>query len=139
MYKLKYLLYILEHKWNVFKVAVSKGMFIHALTHDLSKFSISEFLPYARYFYKDKIVYKSQFERAWKHHYKNNKHHWNYWLDEYGNPKEMPLKYINQMVVDWEAMALKFGDTAQDYYLKNKENIKLTNNTREILENKLKL
>ena len=141
MYILKYLLYVLEHKWNVFKVAVSKGMFIHAFTHDLSKLSGSEFLPYAKYFYKNKINHKHEFEMAWRHHYYNNPHHWQYWLsrDEKKEPAEIPYKYIKQMVVDWEAMSLKFGDTAKDYYLKNKNDIKLTNSTRIILENELEI
>jgi hypothetical protein len=29
------------------------------------------------------------------------------------------------MVIDWMAMGYKFGDTAQQYYEKNKEKIKL--------------
>jgi hypothetical protein len=43
------------------------------------------------------------------------------------------------MVVDWEAMSLKFGDTAKEYYLNNKEKIKLTDKTRTILENELEI
>jgi hypothetical protein len=139
MYILKYLLYVLEHKWNVFKIAMGKGMFVHAFTHDLSKLTGSEFWAYAGYFYKDKEKYKHRFEMAWRHHYYNNPHHWNHWIDPQGKPMEIPLKYIQQMVVDWEAMSLKFGDTAKEYYLNNKEKIKLTDKTRTILENELEI
>ena len=139
MYILKYLLYVLEHKWNVFKVAMSKGMFFHAFTHDLSKFTKEEFIPYAKYFYKDKEKYENEFQIAWMHHYRNNFHHWQFWLNRDGEPTEMPLKYINQMIVDWEAMSLKFGDSAREYYIKNKEDIKLAKNTRAVLESKLKV
>ncbi|TDO92372.1 hypothetical protein DFR79_106185 [Halanaerobium saccharolyticum] len=139
MYLIKYLLYILEHKWNVFKISIKKGYYLHALTHDLSKFSGSEFLAYAGYFYKDKAKYKHRFEMAWRHHYYNNPHHWQHWLDTDGNPIEIPDKYIEQMIIDWEAMGIKFNDTAKEYYLKNKNKIKLTPHTRTNLEIKLKM
>ncbi|MCF8002324.1 MAG: DUF5662 family protein [Halanaerobiales bacterium] len=137
MYLIKYLLYILEHKWNVFKVAIKKGHYLHALTHDISKFSGSEFWAYAAYFYKDKEKYKHQFEMAWRHHYFNNKHHWQHWIDREGKPIEIPDQYIEQMIIDWEAMGLKFGGTAKKYYLNNKDKIKLAPKTRINLEIKL--
>ena len=43
----EYLKYVLEHKKNVFKTCRKRGLKLHALTHDLSKFSPSEFIPYA--------------------------------------------------------------------------------------------
>lgn len=52
---IKYLLYVLEHKKNVFKTCWNKGLYLHAFTHDLSKFRPSEFIPYARYFYDESI------------------------------------------------------------------------------------
>ena len=116
---LKYLNYILEHKKNVFKVAWKDKMYLHAFTHDLSKFSPKEFVAYANWFhgdygvnlgkclveshlhYKDYLLNKSKFEKAWQHHKDKNKHHWNYW-DERNLP--IPIKYIKQMTVDrdWE-------------------------------------
>ena len=102
---------------------------------------------------------KQKFEEAWKKHYSRNKHHWNYWLEsnsnnhifsvislfnviEQGGKKEaknMPHKYIMQMICDWEAMSLKFGDSAQEYYLKNYDKIKLHRKTRALLEEELGL
>ena len=38
------------------------------------------------------------------------------------------------MICDWEAMSLKFGGFAQEYYLKNYNSIKLEYNTRILLE-----
>jgi hypothetical protein len=135
---LRYLLYVIEHKWNVFKVAVSKGMFIHAILHDMSKLSGGEFTQYANYFFKENPTEqdKQAFERAWRHHYFNNKHHWQYWTsrDEEDVPIDIPSKYIRQMVVDWTAMGIKFGDTAQEYYLDNYNEIELTEKTRYKLE-----
>ena len=156
---IKYLMYILEHKKNVFKTCWKRGLYLHAFTHDLSKFRPSEFIPYARYFYgryiphavlsniagiknKDKILTKEKvkedFEKAWKKHYSRNKHHWNYWCRK-DVPKDIPDKYLQQMIADWEGMSLKFGDTAQSFYIKNYWDIKLTWNSRIRLERMLGL
>ena len=155
-----YFKYVCEHKKNVFIECINmskqykgknkKDLIIHAFTHDLSKFLPCEFIPYAKYFYGNyidgtvaKLKAKENFNKAWKHHYLFNKHHWNYWcsvrvvegiLDLGNNPIEMPTKYMRQMVCDWKAMGRKFGDTAQEYYLKNYTKIKLSHNTRLAVE-----
>lgn len=148
---IKYLLYVLAHKKNVFKTCWSKGLYLHAFTHDLSKFRPSEFIPYARYFYgnyppnallkdigykdiKTKEEVKREFEKAWELHYKRNKHHPEHWIGEI-----MPRKYIIQMICDLEAMSLKFGGTAQEYYLKNYYKWNITYETRLRLERLLDL
>ena len=151
----KYLKYILEHKKNVFiecmKIAmqhqggIRKKLIIHAFTHDLSKFLPCEFIPYARKFYGDypsitdprfgqytgkfKEDIEIDFDKAWEHHYKNNKHHEDYW-----NGKDMPYLYIMQLIADWKGMSRKFGDTAQEYYLKNYHKFNMTYQTRLDLE-----
>lgn len=162
-----YLRYILEHKKNVFKTCWKRGLYIHAFTHDLSKFLPSEFIPYARWFYGKNGTYlkdyikkyegnvedwdfeymkkinkecNNRFKWAWAKHYTRNKHHWNHWFNPLTNEcEEMPHKYIMQMICDWEAMALKFGDTAQVYYLKNYNNIELADISRLKLEIELGL
>lgn len=148
---IKYLLYVLEHKKNVFKTCWSKGLYLHSFTHDLSKFRPSEFIPYARYFYgnyppnallkdigykniKTKEKIKEDFDKAWELHYKRNKHHPEHWVS-----KDIPRKYIKQMVCDLEAMSLKFGGTAQEYYLKNYNKWNITHETRLRLERELDL
>lgn len=151
---IEYFKYILNHKKNVFKACWERGLYLHAFTHDMSKFSLSEFAPYAEYFYGDFGVknkcpakwmelkchqVKAEFEKAWKHHYDNNPHHWEHWLDENGKPKIIPDKYIRQMAADWEGMSLKFGGSAQFYYLTNYDDIKLERTTRITLESYLGL
>ena len=154
-----YLKYVLEHKKNVFKTCWKRKLYLHAITHDLSKFNPKEFIPYAEWFYgyhgvklekeftyeqlnnqslykmscisRNYLECKSNFDKAWEHH---NPHHWNYWLDEKGIPQRMDSKYLSQMICDWEAMSLKFGGFAQEYYLNNYNNIKLEYNTRILLE-----
>lgn len=127
---LQYLKYVLEHKKNVAKMCHKRGIMRHALPHDLSKLTLSEFKPYALYFYCDKEKYRDKFEKAWIHHYKTNPHHWEHWLDDDGNPTDIPVYHIACMVADWEAMSLKFGDKPQSYYLQNYYKFKFTRKTR---------
>lgn len=51
----------------------------------------------------------------------------------------MPKKYIKQMVCDLKGMGRKFGDTAQEYYLKNYNKWNISQRTRYILEIELDL
>ena len=143
---IQYLKYLLEHKKNVFIECVKSGHFIHAITHDLSKFLPSEFVSYAKFFYSKNRTktYKTSdeidenFLKGWCFHQKRNKHHWNYWVcltrkDEI-EPVPMPRKYIKQMILDWKAMGRKFGDTPKGYYEKNKKDFIMHKDTIRILE-----
>lgn len=155
----EYFKYVLEHKKNVFIECIEmskqyKGkdkleLIIHAFTHDLSKFHPNqEFYPYADWFYGEYGVKykgdfsaehemtKQRFKNAWQHHKDKNKHHWDYWHER---DLKMPVKYIKQMVCDWSAMSRKFGDTPQNFYLKNYKKIKLHRDTRLCLEANLNL
>lgn len=137
-----YLKYILQHKKNVGIECLKMGMPLHALTHDLSKFRPSEFIPYARYFYEtdkannyDKSTESNDnFQKGWNHHQKRNKHHWNYWVSvtrttEPLTPIPMPRKYVKQMIADWRGMSSKFGGTWKDYYSKNYKEMLLHDET----------
>ena len=164
---LKNLLYILEHKKNVFKACWKRKLYLHAFMHDISKLRPSEFIPYAKWFYGDSGVQmknlieaagqeyseknlilmamsnektKANFEHALDDHYRKNKHHWNHWYNKESNTcKDMPRKYIMQMICDWEAMSYKFGGTPQEFYINNYDNIKLSLNSRLLLDYELNL
>ena len=125
---IKYFLYICEHKKNVFIECWKSGLYIHAFTHDLSKFLPSEFFYYADMFFSN-IHVKEDFEKAWLLHQHRNKHHWDYWVNSDGKAIQMPVKYIIQMLCDWDGMGRKFGDTGKDFYIKNQHKMKLHNNT----------
>lgn len=97
---LKYLKYILRHKWFVFVECCKIGAPLRGMLHDMSKFLPSEFIPYAHYFYgtwyknedwhgdkRNHIPYEctekgveEAFDIAWLKHQKRNPHHWQYWL-----------------------------------------------------------
>ncbi len=141
-----YFKYIVEHKWNVGIECLKAGLFIHAFTHDLSKFLPSEFLPYAKFFYSKNRSkeYKTSdendlnFQTGWNRHQKRNKHHWNYWVSVTRKdeiiPVEMPMKYIKQMVCDWDGMSRKFGGSTCDYFRKNENTMILHPETKAKIE-----
>jgi hypothetical protein len=90
---LKYLWYVIKHKWFVFIECAKCGIIWRGIVHDLSKFRPSEFFAYANHFYgskepvRDKTGYykptdtgDSAFDYAWFLHQKRNPHHWQYWI-----------------------------------------------------------
>ena len=142
----KYFKYIVEHKWNVGIECIRKGLYLHAITHDLSKFLPSEFFPYAKFFhsknrakeYKTYDENDSNFQEGWCRHQKRNKHHWNYWVSVTRKdeiiPIPMPKKYVWQMIADWDGMARKFGGSTIDYFNNNKHSMILHSKTIEVIE-----
>ena len=97
--------------------------------HDLSKLSPEEFVQYRLMFYPTEAEKKEStpqgFDEAWKHHWKNNHHHWEKWTTtNYYGPYEEEI-HCTHMVIDWLAMSYRFGDTPREYYEKNKDKIEL--------------
>ena len=160
---LKYIWYVIRHKWYVFIECCKLGIPILGILHDLSKFLPSEFVPYAKYFYGDypsrqdlhgdsKYIYpdrltkegiKLSFDYAWLHHQKCNKHHWQYWIlkEDEGESlcMDMPLKYRKEMLADWigAGKAITGKNDVKNWYNKNKHIIRLHFLTRDWLENQL--
>lgn len=135
----QYLDYIREHVNNVSKAWIEmqekcfdlsfmtpdfiQKMNEEVLMHDMSKLSKEEFVQYRECFYS--IGESVKITDAWEHHKSNNLHHWEAWTNaEFKDPGEWKFHCIH-MVIDWMAMGYKFGDTAHEYYEKNKEKIKL--------------
>lgn len=125
---LKYLKYLIRHRWFVMLACFREGLYWQGLIHDWSKFLPSEFIPYAWYFYGEKLpsIYESHgdhrnmvfasglykerveadFDMAWLRHQKCNPHHWQYWvlMEDSGKVAalEMPHKYRVEMLCDWQ-------------------------------------
>ena len=106
--------------------------------HDSSKFSTEEFDAYRKNFYpiseEEKESNKEAFELAWRHHYTNNLHHWNWWAES-GNMNNMSFVHIIEMICDWEAMGYKFGNNSKEFYEQNKHKIQLGEKQRIFAEN----
>jgi len=162
MKHLKYLNYVLRHKWYVFIECCKEGIPFLGLIHDLSKFRPSEWFPYTDHFYgknsKDGIqtgrnktgYYKpydtgdEEFDFAWLLHQKRNKHHWQWWIlpmDD-GGVKifDMPLKYRKEMLCDWKGASRAQGKSSVfEWYKENKNNMQLSKETRYWIELKVKI
>ena len=105
--------------------------------HDLSKYEKEEFDTYRRYFYpvndEEKEASKVAFDRAWKHHYDLNPHHWDYWYHT-GQMNNMGMAFCIEEVCDWIAMGYQFNNTAIEWYMKNSHNIHLGEKQRWFTE-----
>jgi len=164
---LKYLKYIIKHKWFVLIECFRMGLYWRGLTHDLSKLLPSEFLDYAEYFYGNKkkteffdlcnkfntggcfelVPYgeavEDKFQIAWLKHQRRNKHHWQYWLLKNDDGEEfsigMPKKYLKEMLCDWRGAgrAITGKDDTKNWYEKNKINIELRGSDRNWIEEQL--
>lgn len=155
---LKYLSYVLRHKWFVFVECCKLGIPWLGIIHDLSKFSRVEWGAYARHFFnpdgskrevRDKTGFYDpnklgdDFDRAWNNHQKHNKHHWQYWcsIQITGEPKLLPFpdRYRREMLADMRgaSIALGFGVSIKAYYKKNKDKMRLHPETRLWLERQI--
>ena len=133
----KYLPELFENK-NKFKISTTIAM------HDLSKFLLNkEFKAYKDHFYgtdEQKKNGQNDFSKAWNHHQKMNKHHWQYWVlvDGSGKTKaiDMPYENIIEMICDWWSFSWKSDNLYAifDWYNKNKSNMILSANTRKDVE-----
>jgi hypothetical protein len=158
MKHLKYLSYVLRHKWFVFVECYKLGILWRGIVHDLSKFLPSEWFPYVEYFYGDFGVknqcpakwtereshqVKKNFDYAWLLHQKRNKHHWQWWLLQNDSDGliilDMPLKYRKEMLADWigAGIAITGKREVESWYLENKDKMRLHPDTREWIEEQL--
>lgn len=103
--------------------------------HDKSKWSVEEFGPYRKKFFPviGEESQPKEFEKAWKHHQDCNLHHWQS-MQAIGYKDLIILEYTIEMICDWFAMAIHFGEHHRDYYNKHKEKIELQDWQHELIE-----
>ena len=100
------------------------------IDHDESKLSKEEFTQYRQLFFptkeekQHKEKWKEEFKPAWEHHKANNVHHWQNWTENHANNPHADA-FLVMNVIDWVAMGFEFGDTAKEYYERNKSDIHL--------------
>ena len=100
---------VLIHKFWVFRYCCLFGIHWRGLVHDLSKFSPTEFLESIKYYTGTKSPIDTckeinGYSRAWLHHKGRNKHHYEYWQDNFdsgGTPLQMPYKESVEMLCDY--------------------------------------
>lgn len=148
MANLKYLWYVIRHKWFVFLECYKLGIPWLGIIHDLSRLYPDEFFAYAASAPYDKEnkpeIIATAFEYAWNNHQHRNKHHFEYWIHfDFHTHKErllpVPDKYRREMLSDWYGAARARGNTGtpKDWYTKNRKDILLHPLTRDWIENKL--
>jgi hypothetical protein len=102
---------ITRHRSLVARHCFKVGLYWQGITHDLSKYSPTEFLTGVRYYQGDKSPNSAErhykgYSEAWMHHKGRNKHHFEYWIDLRQNGagelegKRMPNRYLAEMVCD---------------------------------------
>ena len=141
---------ITRHKLLVMKYCFECGLYQQGLTHDLSKYSPTEFIPGCIYYQGDHSPNEAEREArgytsAWLHHKGRNKHHLEYWID-YSTTKagltgmKIPLRYVCEMVCDRVAASqIYLGDkytdaSAWEYYQRSKDHYLMHPETRALLE-----
>ena len=148
---------ISHHRRLVRKGCFRVGLYLQGLTHDLSKFSWTEFRVGAKYYQGNRSPNNAEreaigYSSAWLHHKGRNRHHYEYWIDYSTKeiaggmaPAPMPVKYVAEMLMDRIA-ACKVYNGAQytdaaplAYYSKGRENAFIHPQTKELLERLLNM
>ena len=100
---------ICMHKAHVARYCFMAGLYKQGFTHDLSKFSPTEFAESVRYYTgSDSPIVACKADKgysiAWQHHKGRNQHHYEYWQDDFdhgGRPLQMPFKFALELVCDY--------------------------------------
>lgn len=96
-------IYLLLHKWFVLLAGLRLGVPLwQLLSHDWSKWRCHEWRPYVTHFYdggawRDRTIALAEVTAAQQMHVIANPHHWQYWRG-----REMPQRYVREMLADWE-------------------------------------
>lgn len=106
---LKHFAKICKHKWWVFYYCCKAGIPWRGIKHDMSKFSPTEFWESVRYYQGnrspiDACKEENGVSKAWLHHKGRNRHHYEYWQDNFdkgGEPLQMPYKDAVEMLCDY--------------------------------------
>lgn len=129
------------------------AFYLQAWKHDLSKYSLAEFVPSVKYWtgkFSPTVNERKEkgYSSAWLHHKGRNKHHYEYWTD-YSDQGliavRMPPKYFCEMICDRIAASKTYRKDKYtpvdpyEYFLNNMKPDDFINETiRESLRNVLR-
>ena len=141
---------ITHHRFLVMAGCFRVGLIRQGLTHDLSKYSPTEFWEGARYYQGNRSPNAAEredkgYSEAWMHHKGRNRHHYEYWTDMNRQTRSyesvpMPKRYLAEMVMDRIAACKTYEGKAStpasalNYFLKSRERELMHPKTREELE-----
>lgn len=146
---------ITHHRHLVMLGCFRVGLFRQGLTHDLSKYSPTEFLEGARFYQGTRSPNAAEreakgYSEAWMHHKGRNRHHYEYWTDMNLQTRcyesvPMPTRYLAEMVMDRIAACKTYQGknytTASplNYFLKSRERELMHPETRQALDMLLRM
>ena len=109
---------VTHHRRLVRNGCFQVGLYWQGLTHDLSKFSPTEFGVGAKLYQGTRSPNAAErdlkgYSEAWMHHKGRNRHHWEYWTDLQPKTRRyesvpMPRKYLVEMVMDRRAACMTY-------------------------------
>ncbi len=109
---------ITYHRLLVRQGCFRVGLYWQGLTHDLSKYSPTEFLVGVRLYQGDRSPNAAEreekgYSEAWMHHKGRNRHHYEYWTDMHPVTRRyeavpMPRKFLVEMVMDRRAACMVY-------------------------------
>ena len=126
-----------RHRRLVRHYCLRLGLVWQGLTHDLSKYSPTEFWRSAKYYQgyrspNDQERKENGVSLSWLHHKGRNRHHYEYWTDmnretKCYEPVPMPRRYFVEMVIDRRAACMTYqgkayrDDSALQYFERSRE------------------
>ena len=153
MKHLRYLVYVLRHKWYVFIECAKLGIVWQGIIHDWSKFLPTEWFPYVDFFFGKYAWVRGsnqrppkdiddKFDLAWLHHQHCNPHHWQWWIrhGDDGSTRVFPMspRFRMEMLADWRGAGKAQGKSdTRGFYIANKDRMTLHPETREWIEKQL--
>lgn len=137
---------VIIHKFWVAYYCFQVGLYWQGITHDLSKFSLTEIKGALRYWNdsKSSLAYEKElngYSATFLHHRGRNPHHYEYWihsLDEGGVAAEMPRKYALELICDYLAACRTYGGdvkTEFSWWMKGEDKVKIHPNTKKFCRN----
>ncbi len=147
---IKHFITITKHRNKVVSHCFRVGIGLQGMFHDMSKYSLTEFIPGAKYYQGTRSPNEQErdlygYSIAWMHHKGRNKHHFEYWVDldpktrQY-RPVPMPLNYVAEMFCDRVAASKiykgkDYTDSCPiEYYIWGGARQKMNAETADILE-----
>ena len=146
---LKHFCTITRHRWLVRQGCFQVGLIWQGLTHDLSKYSVTEFSVGAKYYQGNRSPNAKErdvkgYSEAWMHHKGRNRHHYEYWTDMHPETKRyesvpMPRKYLVEMVMDRRAACMVYEGEKYDsgsalrYFERSRERLLMHPQTQQEL------
>ena len=141
---------VTRHRNKVLQHCIKAGIVWRGLTHDLSKFTPTEFIPSVKYYQGTRSPNERErelfgYSSAWMHHKGRNRHHFEYWTDY--NPKtrnmdpvKMPTVFVIEMFCDRVAASKiynkdKYNNRCPlEYFLKGKQRRVIHPETSDLIE-----